>query len=266
MKRRDFLYGLAATGAMGSLTARAQEQGRVQAWPDATNTGIPSGTVLTPHTGDLNIKVDGAVYDALDIRGALIVSAKNVTVKRCRIVSGTYFPVYTDESTGTTIQDCEISGQGAIQGSGPRISNTTVLRCNFHGTENGVQVVGSNVLIQDCWVHDLAGVDSGHFDGVAMQGGFSNVIVRHCSIANNKGGPDIYCNGDFGNMDNLVFDNNLLTGSTTFTIQIDPKKSKITNVIIKNNLMIKGYYGYRAIAVPCSWTNNKDHLTGAPVP
>ena len=53
-------------------------------WPDATNTGVPAGTTLTPHVGDLTISTPGAVVSGLDITGSVLITASNVTLVNCQ--------------------------------------------------------------------------------------------------------------------------------------------------------------------------------------
>ena len=61
--------------------------GNVQ--PNADNTGVPAGTVLTVYNGDLTITTAGATYSGLDIHGYLRIQAPNVTVKNSIIRGGT---------------------------------------------------------------------------------------------------------------------------------------------------------------------------------
>src|SRR5262249_12135120 len=42
-------------------------------YPDATNTGVPAGTALTVVNGDLTVSTAGAVVDAKDIRGCVLI-------------------------------------------------------------------------------------------------------------------------------------------------------------------------------------------------
>src|SRR5690242_11944876 len=50
--------------------------------PGPGNTGVPAGTTLTRHDGNLVITKAGAVYDRLDIHGFVIVKAPDVTIRR----------------------------------------------------------------------------------------------------------------------------------------------------------------------------------------
>ena len=56
------------------------------AWPNADNTGVPTGTALTPYTGPMTIQTPGTVIDAKQINGFLDILAPDVTVSRSSIV------------------------------------------------------------------------------------------------------------------------------------------------------------------------------------
>ena len=62
----------------------------------------------------------------------------------------------------------------------------TFLRNDIHHVENGVYLTGgTNILIQDNYIHDLQSNWSGpHYDGIATGGGVSNIIIRHNTIIN----------------------------------------------------------------------------------
>src|SRR6187399_1247908 len=61
--------------------AEASAAGR----PGSTNTGVPAGTVLRKHSGDLTITTPGKIISGLGVYGNVIVNAKNVTIKNTRI-------------------------------------------------------------------------------------------------------------------------------------------------------------------------------------
>ena len=55
-------------------------------FPSAATTGVPEGTKLTVHEGDLTVSTAGAVIDGLEVRGLLIINAPDVVIKNSRIV------------------------------------------------------------------------------------------------------------------------------------------------------------------------------------
>ena len=53
----------------------------VPTFPGASNTGVPSGTKLTVHSGLILITTPGTVIDGWDLHGTVIVHAANVTIR-----------------------------------------------------------------------------------------------------------------------------------------------------------------------------------------
>ena len=54
-------------------------------WPGAGNTGVPSGTTLTPYAGPCVVTEDDTVIDAMAIDCDLRIQAANVRITRCQI-------------------------------------------------------------------------------------------------------------------------------------------------------------------------------------
>ena len=122
-------------------------------WPDASNAGVPVGTSLTAHSGDLNSSSNGQVIDSMFVTGGTInINHDNVTVQRCKVdTSGTYGVHVFTGNPGCVVRDCTIiSAQTAIEGYGDFRRN------NISSVENGVVISsGHNVTIRDNYIHDL---------------------------------------------------------------------------------------------------------------
>jgi len=56
-------------------------------------------------------------------------------------------------------------------------ANYTARRLNIHGSSDGLKA-DSNVLIEDCWIHDLSNGEGEHNDDVQSTGG-KGVTIRH---------------------------------------------------------------------------------------
>ena len=191
-------------------------------YPDETNTGVPGGTVLTD-SGSLVISTNGAVVENLRILGSVSVTADNVTIRNCHIIHDGFYPL---ENSGTNllVEDCEIEGTNEFVTTSIGFTSYTIRRSNLHGAADGTKS-DSDVLIEDCFIHDLAiGVDT-HNDGTQSTGG-SNVTLRHntyrlgnqpsvsaCIQLGNEGGP---------NSNWLVEDNLLDGGGWTINASEDP--------------------------------------------
>src|SRR5262249_37103233 len=82
-------------------------------WPYAANIGVPAGTTLTTHNGDLIIDTDGAVVSGLDIHGTVYINANNVTLVNCKVTDANWVVVrIANDMTGVVVQNCEINGVG----------------------------------------------------------------------------------------------------------------------------------------------------------
>jgi len=166
---------------------------RLQEWPDATNTGVPPGTSLTTHNGNMFINTANQVIEDLHFVDGTIVlqgSATNTLIRRCLIDSGpsNFAGVLTESpftASGTIIEDCEFDG-GNVDGSTAIASvNFTVRRCNIHNYENGFDVGAggaANLDVRDCWLHDMVPYTvelDPHIDAVQGNPLASNVVFHH---------------------------------------------------------------------------------------
>jgi len=150
--------------------------------PGPHNTGVPAGTVLTP-SGSMRIETPGALIENLDIDGEVTVLANDVTIRNVRIRSGGYYPIryFDNDNTGLLVEDSEIEGTSDDVTAALSFANYTARRLNIHGGADGFKA-DENVLIEDCWIHDLRNGPEQHNDGVQSTGGKA-VTLRHDSIS-----------------------------------------------------------------------------------
>ena len=150
--------------------------------PGPDNTGVPAGVELTP-SGSITVEEDGAVIEGLDIEGMVTILADDVTIRNCRIRSSDYYPIrYFDEgNTGLVVEDSEIEGLSEDVTAAISFENYTARRLNVHGSADGFKA-NANVLIEDCWVHDLGNYPEQHNDGVQSTGG-RGVTIRHSDLS-----------------------------------------------------------------------------------
>ncbi len=160
--------------------------------PGPSNTGVPSGTRLTVHEGDLLISKDGTVVDALDVRGFVRVTAKDVVIKRSvisgRPISSSLGLVMVMPGAGVTIQDSELYAKErsphvrAVIGS-----NFTLTRVDMHDVVDQIMITGDDVVVQDSWLHDnvyyesdpTAGGGPTHDDNVQISQGRNIKLLRN---------------------------------------------------------------------------------------
>ncbi|GAA4344535.1 hypothetical protein [Angustibacter luteus] len=155
--------------------------------PGASNTGVPAGTALTVHQGDLTITTAGAVVQGLDVRGFVKISAANVTFKnsvvRGRPIAGQTAALVSSNSPGVVISDVELAQATAQPGvDGLKGYGFTARRLNIHAVNDTVQIYGSNTSLTASWLHDNLhyvsdptwGGKGSHDDSIQVQGG-SNI-------------------------------------------------------------------------------------------
>ncbi|SEQ12283.1 hypothetical protein SAMN05421756_102527 [Microlunatus flavus] len=205
-------------------------------------TGVPPGTGLKPYTGPTTITTPGTVIDAATITDCLVIKADDVTISRSRITSpGCQFNVLSDAgNTGLRLVDVEIDGQDNTTGdSAVAGAGYTCLRCDVQGTTDGFKA-GSDVTIQDSWIHDLAMTKESHNDGVQSLGtnrltiGGSTIV-----LADGATSAVILSTGSASAMRNVSISDNVLGGGA-FTVYGgysagEDDVAKVSGIAITNN-------------------------------
>ena len=238
-------------------------------FPDATNTGVPAGVTLTPYYGDLVISTPGAAIERLDIRGNVTINADNVTLKNCKVTSSAFSVISIDEgAAGVVVQDCEINGQGATNNSRGIGGQGTFLRNNIYNVENGINVQGSNTVIQDNYIHDLAASGVTRYDGIQILGNVSDITISDNNVINSHDGSAIRITNYYGGVNGVVIDDNKLSGGD-FAVVSEEKSfnsGQITGVQVTNNYLHKGDNDYSYVTNnSVFWEGNIDLDTGLAV-
>jgi hypothetical protein len=175
-------------------------------WPGKANTGVPSGTTLTPYTGPCTITSTQTIVgvDATTKCDAILVKAPNVTLSKSLLprVDATDGGSSSVTLTDVTVQAGSWS-DGAIWGY-----NITADRVNVSGGQHSVHCA-SNCTITNSWLHDQYNPSGQSYHNNAfISNGGSQMVVRHntlhCSaLLNSTGGG---CSGDlslFGDFDSI---------------------------------------------------------------
>ena len=194
-------------------------------YPDETNTGARGA--LTPRSGDITVDDDGAILENLDIKGAVRVYAKNVTIRNVKITTGGYWPILFD-GTGGVVEDSTIVGtvnsQACVGGRG-----MTIRRLNCSGAGDGIKL-GSSSTMTDSYIHDLGTDPDAHNDGCEL--GSEDVTVRHNTILNPHGQTSAVFIGASAPSTNILVEDNVLAGGGYTVYGPDPGSS---NVKVLNN-------------------------------
>jgi len=155
-------------------------------------TGVPAGTDLRVHEGDLTIRDDGKVIDGLDIRGFVRVLGNNVTIKNSIV-------------RGRNPGKVNIALVSAWEQRGLRIVNSTLKAADaspyldglkgHHFSAEGVEITnvvdtavifGDDVTIRHSWLHGNTHFDPdprqsdgiSHDDGIQIEGGSGIEILE----------------------------------------------------------------------------------------
>jgi Right handed beta helix region len=237
-------------------------------WPTARTTGVPAGTALRPHPGDLTVATAGAVVDGVSVTGTIVVTAPNVTIRRTRVTPArqAYWAVrQMPGATNLTIEDTEIAG-GAQTGVSQEAAGLVVRRCSIHDAQTGVVARGS-VTVQDSLLYGLG-------TGIADQGGVTGVTVVHNAITSTAHGEAaiaLYTNA--GPLSGVTIDGNLLSGGN-YTLYAGGGAGSHDIRITRNHFGRgssgkSGYYGpvtaWDARARGNVWSTNVYDDNGAPV-
>src|SRR6478736_2780459 len=107
MNRRHFL----TTATIGAAAASLAGTGWAQ-FPDATNSGVPAGTLLKKYTGPQAIQTTGTVLDGYDFPQSVVVAADNVTIRNSRIVYNDFFGVNQRSGANFRLERNTIVGPG----------------------------------------------------------------------------------------------------------------------------------------------------------
>jgi hypothetical protein len=231
-----------------AVPAQAQTGGVVRiATASAGSTGVPSGTTLRVHNGDLNITQAGTVISGLDIRGLVKINAINVTIKnsiiRGRSVSAPAALVNNlGGRSGLKIIDSELyPSQPSPDINGIYGYNFTLTRVDIHGVIDGAHVTGSNVTIANSWLHGNLhytsdpnqGGKPSHDDSIQIQKG-SNIKVYGSTLSGSHN-AGVQITQDTGDVSNFSFTNNFADGGAC-TINVAQKSyGPIYGTVITDN-------------------------------
>lgn len=188
-------------------------------------TGVPDGTKLTVHEGDLVVTKPGTVVDSMDVRGLVRIQASGVVIKRT-LIRGR--PLTSNMGLITndlgaypfTVEDSSlIAASPSPWVSGIIGNNFDVRRTEIAGVIDSVHITGSNVTVTDSWLHGN---------------------LYYTSDPNQGGGPSHADSIQIQAGNNLVFARNRIEGGRSSAIQTTQDRGPIGNVTVKNNQISGG--------------------------
>ncbi|MGW0431293.1 hypothetical protein ACWDV4_01895 [Micromonospora sp. NPDC003197] len=170
---RTATSGDARTKQSGSGTLAIPE-----GFPGPDNTGVPEGTTLRP-SGSLTISKDGQVVSGLNISGCIVVTAKNVVIRKSRITCSSQYSIKTTGAKNLLVEDVEINGMGR-NSAAVCCSDYTLRRLNISNVIDGPRLA-DNTVVEDSWIHHLTRVSGSHNDTLQTTGA-TNIVVRGNSL------------------------------------------------------------------------------------
>ncbi len=230
-------------------------------WPGPDTTGIPAGTVLTPVYEDLVITTPGAVVEDLDLIGAcLSIRADDVTVRRVRVTDGPNCGAQHQIDvgwgrSGILLEDVEVDGMG-VSGTGAGIGDEgfTCRRCEIRGVGQGIHI--NSGVIEDSWIHSITEIGDSHNEAIITNGDARGIVIRNNRLTNENGQTAVISLfGDFGPIDDVLIEGNLLNGGGYVIYGGDGdtiKPYSATNVRIVDNVFGRdvfpggGWWGHLA--------------------
>lgn len=263
---------------------------RTRAFPNASTTGVPSGTTLTPYTGPCTITTAGTVIENKVVDCPLLIKASGVVVRRS-LVRAT---VDSDSETPTAsvlIEDTEVDAGTAFRAAVDS-HNVTVLRSNLHGGAHSVQC-WDNCRVEDSWLHGqyVPPDASWHLNAFLSNGGSRMILRRNtlqCDAALTAADGGCSSNlsifGDFGSNTDYLIDNNLFVASVAMPYctfagsdPVKPYGTQVSGIRFVNNVFQRGTNGRCGLYGPVTsfdsdapgaqWSNNVwDDGTVLPTP
>lgn len=218
------------------------------AWPDATNTGVPSGIALidesAPMATGLVITTDNTVIDGINLDGWIDVEANNVTIQNSVITSNNWWGVrYAGGVTGLKILHSvirSVPGQGPDNGGYDygiaQLGNGTmeVAYNDISGFKDGVDVTTG--YVHDNYIHDLSQFDGAHTQNVYVWCGGNGVTLQHNTLINQTGQEyataAVYIAPDCGAQNNVTVDTNWLAGGS---LVLYGGGAMASNIHVQNN-------------------------------
>jgi len=241
------------------------------AYPTAACTGVPAGTTLTTHQGDLRITTPGQVVDGLRVTGSVDVRAHDVVIRnsevRGRIINdlgGTRYRFTIEDSTVGSTTGCSSWGNGAVG-----VADYTARRVRIAGFPDGFRVAGSNIRIEDSFVTLCSANPDDHSDGIQAYGagGGSNIVIHHNTIdqravTNGAATSPIFIPNDGerqGNQDvTVTVTDNLLAGGG-YSLRVFGHLP-FSAPAVTGNKIVDGTWAYGPLDVTCNqigtWSAN----------
>jgi hypothetical protein len=271
-------------------------------YPDATNTGVPAGTVLQAVPaqvssgpgwsydtagGFVQVTGNGANLTGLSFTVNVNITASNVTLNDDQITGSGQSSVGVSlrHTSNVTIENSTISGVDAganrimtgIKDIYGDATGTQILNDNISQAETGIQIESG--LVQGTYIHNTGFIAGDHVNGITSNGGFTALLtINDNTILIDRTQTDaVGLFEDFGVQSNRVISNNLLAGGD-YPIYAGQNTgdAATSNIQVTGNRISTLYYpqggqfgpvdDYNPAGIGDTWTANMWDSTGLTIP
>jgi hypothetical protein len=235
-------------------------------FPDASDSGVPPGTVLKTVPGDVssgpgwsydashqevNVTGTGAVLSGLSMTGTLNITASGVTIKNDMIVTSGAFAVAIRHTAGVTIEDSTISGTNTTSG---RVDTAVG---DLYGDSTGLVIASNDIsdfrtavqvtagLVTGNYIHHPGYITGDHTNGVLANGGTGQLLIYHNTILNSLGQTDavsIDTSQVAGPVANKTIEDNLLAGGGYPIYGGTANGHSTSAILIEDNRFGQGFF------------------------
>jgi hypothetical protein len=194
--------------------------------PSADTAGVPAGTTLKRHDGDIIIREAGTVLDKMDIHGFVVVRAANVKITNSIVRGGKAFSTATGLITNygysnLVIENVDLKAEyPSVYFDGIKGNNFTARRVHVVGNVDSVKIHGDNVTIEHSLLENTV-----YYDRDPYQGGGAT-HNDNVQILNGK---------------NIKIIGNTIRGATNFGILGAANHGDVPNLLIDENWLDGGW-------------------------
>jgi hypothetical protein len=204
-------------------------------FPDATTTGVPPGTKLTPfpQTGYVELDHD---LDGVDFTGVLVISKPGITIRNSRINADTFLAgIFNPDGHADVVVDhVDIVCTATDPPTGAGVVNVAVLtNTDISGCVDGVKAAAGS-RIEGNYIHNLGFGPDTHNDGVQLEGGTDIVIQGNTIVQRDNGkrqaNSAVFVQDTTEEVRRVVIRSNYLDGFG-FTVRLTGERIADTHVV-----------------------------------
>ncbi|MEA3215388.1 MAG: hypothetical protein QOJ19_1544 [Acidimicrobiia bacterium] len=204
-------------------------------FPDATTTGVPPGTKLTPfpQTGYVELDHD---LDGVDFTGVLVIKKPGITIRNSRINADTFLAgIFNPDGHADVVVDhVDIVCTATDPPTGAGVVNVAVLtNTDISGCVDGVKAAAGS-RIEGNYIHNLGFGPDTHNDGVQLEGGTDIVIQGNTIVQRDNGkrqaNSAVFVQDTTEEVRRVVIRSNYLDGFG-FTVRLTGERIADTHVV-----------------------------------